>query len=49
MNCAMLSFASAAYRSDKTLLRTYTANLELLDGAQGHPETMFASCNPQPN
>lgn len=37
---SMLSFASAAYQSDKTLLATFTANLELLPGASGHPETM---------
>src|SRR3954447_4603600 len=36
----MLSFGSAAYRADKTLLGTFTANLELLPGATGHPETM---------
>lgn len=36
----MLSMASAAYLADKTLLGTFTANLELLPGAQGHPETM---------
>ena len=36
----MLSFASAAYRPDKTLLGTFTANLQLLPGAAGHPETM---------
>ena len=37
---SMLSFASAAYRADKTLLGTFTANLELLPGAQGDPRTM---------
>lgn len=37
---SMLSFASAAYRTDGTLLGTYSANLETLAGAQGHPETM---------
>jgi hypothetical protein len=37
---SMLSFASAAYRADKTLLGTFTANLETLPGAAGHPETM---------
>jgi hypothetical protein len=37
---SMLSFASAAYQSDKTLLATFTANLELLPGAAGHPDTM---------
>jgi hypothetical protein len=37
---SMLSFASAAYRADKKLLDTFSANLELLDGAAGHPDTM---------
>lgn len=37
---SMLSFASAAYRADKTLLGTFSVNLELLPGAKGHPETM---------
>ena len=37
---SMLSFASAAYLADKTLLGTYSANLELLPGSQGHPKTM---------
>ena len=37
---SMLSFASAAYLADKTLVDTYTANLELLPGAEGHPRTM---------
>ncbi len=37
---SMLSFGSAAYRDDKTLIATFEANLELLDGAQGHPDTM---------
>ena len=37
---SMLSFASAAYRSDKTLIATYEANLNTLPGAQGHPKTM---------
>jgi hypothetical protein len=37
---SMLSFASAAYRPDKTLVSTFSANLELLPGATGHPETM---------
>jgi hypothetical protein len=36
----MLSFASAAYRSDKTLIGTFEANLTTLPGAQGHPKTM---------
>ncbi|HKU88229.1 MAG TPA: hypothetical protein VJP84_00440, partial [Steroidobacteraceae bacterium] len=37
---SMLSLGSAAYLADKTLLGTFTANLDLLPGAQGHPDTM---------
>ena len=37
---SMLSLASAAYLADKTLLGTFSANLETLPGAAGHPETM---------
>jgi hypothetical protein len=37
---SMLSFASAAYQSDKTLLTTFAANLETLPGASGDPRTM---------
>lgn len=37
---SLLSFASAAYRPDKTLVSTFTANLETLPGAAGHPDTM---------
>jgi hypothetical protein len=37
---SMLSVASAAYRADKTLLATFSANLETLPGASGHPDTM---------
>jgi hypothetical protein len=37
---SMLSFGSAAYRADKQLIATFTANLELLPGASGHPDTM---------
>ena len=37
---SMLSFASAAYLADKTLLGTFSANLETLPEASGHPETM---------
>jgi len=37
---SMLSFASAAFRGDKTLLGTFSANLNLLPGAAGHPDTM---------
>jgi hypothetical protein len=36
----MLSFASAAYRANKTLVGTFEANLALLPGAQGDPKTM---------
>ena len=37
---SMLSFGSAAYRADKTLVATFSANLEMLPGASGHTETM---------
>ncbi len=37
---SMLSFASAAYRADKTLLSTYTANLHTLPDANPHPVTI---------
>ena len=37
---SMLSFASAAFQADKTLLGTFTANLQLLPGASGHAKTM---------
>jgi hypothetical protein len=37
---SMLSFASAAFLADKTLVSTFAANLELLPGACGHPDTM---------
>src|SRR5262245_20544924 len=37
---SMLSFGSAAYQRDKTLVARFTANLQLLDGATGHPRTM---------
>src|SRR5207247_2594486 len=37
---SMLSFASAAYRADKKLVGTFTANLETLPGATGDPGTM---------
>jgi hypothetical protein len=36
---SMLSFASAAYRDDKTLLGTFTRNLETLPGAVPDPKT----------
>jgi hypothetical protein len=37
---SLLSFASAAYLADKTLVGTFAANLELLPGARGDPKTM---------
>lgn len=37
---SMLSFASAAYLADKTLIGTFAANLETLPEAQGDPKTM---------
>ena len=37
---SMLSFASAAYRDDKTLVATFEANLTLLPGTIGDPKTM---------
>lgn len=56
---SMLSFGSAAYLADKTLIGTFTANLQTLPGATGHPVTMkwwetqpeaWAACrqDPQP-
>ncbi|HEX4951251.1 MAG TPA: exonuclease [Blastocatellia bacterium] len=37
---SMLSFGSAAYRADKTLISTFAANLETLPEANGDPKTM---------
>src|SRR3954469_3829149 len=37
---SMLSFGSAAYLPDKILVSRFSANLELMPGATGHPETM---------
>jgi hypothetical protein len=37
---SMLSFASAAYLADKTLVDTFYATLETLPRASGHPETI---------
>jgi hypothetical protein len=37
---SMLSFGSAAYTADKKLVGTFSANLELLPAASGHPDTM---------
>jgi hypothetical protein len=56
---SMLSFGSAAYLANKTLVGTFTANLETLPGAEPNPSTMewwgsqpeaWAACriDPQP-
>lgn len=37
---SMLSMASAAFQSDGKLVGTFSANLDCLAGASGHPETM---------
>src|SRR6476620_2783509 len=37
---SMLSFGSAAYLADKTLMGTFEANLETLPGAHGDSKTM---------
>lgn len=37
---SMLSFGSAAYSANKTLIGTFSANLEMLPGAAGDPKTM---------
>ncbi len=37
---SMLSFASAAFTAEKQMVSTFSANLELLDGAKGDPKTM---------
>lgn len=36
---SMLSFGSAAYTADKTLVGTFSANLQTLEGASAHPKT----------
>lgn len=36
---SMLSFASVAYGADKTIVSTYTANLQTLPGSSPHPVT----------
>jgi hypothetical protein len=36
----MLSFGSAAFQADKTMISTFSANLELLPGTSGDPKTM---------
>ena len=56
---SMLSFGSAAYKQDKSLIDTFSANIETLPDAAGDPETMrwwssqpdaWAACraDPQP-
>lgn len=40
MRLNLLSFGSAAYRAEKTLLTTFPANLDTLPDAQGQPDTM---------
>jgi hypothetical protein len=37
---SMLSLGSAAFLADKTVISTFTANLETLPAAMPHPETM---------
>jgi 3' exoribonuclease, RNase T-like len=37
---SMLSIGAAAFREDKTLISTFSANLKLLPGAAGDPKTM---------
>jgi hypothetical protein len=37
---SMLSLGAAAYRANKTLISTFSVNLETLPGAVGHPDTM---------
>ena len=37
---SMLSVGSAAYLADKTIIDTFSANLETLKGATAHPKTM---------
>ena len=54
---SMLSLGSAAYTADKQLLSTFSANLQTLPEARGHPATMtwwqgqpeaWAACRHQP-
>ncbi|QDT39567.1 3'-5' exoribonuclease domain-containing protein [Stratiformator vulcanicus] len=54
---SMLSLGSAAYLADKSLVNTFEVNLDLLDGASGHPDTMkwwktqpdaWAACRTEP-
>ncbi len=37
---SMLSIGSAAFTADGEMISTFSANLEPLEGARGHPETM---------
>lgn len=37
---SMLSFGSAAYTADKRLIDTFSANLQTLPEASGHPDTL---------
>jgi hypothetical protein len=37
---SMLSFGSAAFSGDGKLIKTFERNLETLEDAQGHPDTM---------
>ena len=37
---SMLSFASAVYTHDKQLIATFEANLETIEGADAHPDTI---------
>ncbi len=37
---SMLSLGSAAFRADKTLVATFSVNLETLPGAAAHPDTL---------
>ncbi len=37
---SMLSFGSAAYQADKSLIATFSANLALLPDTVGHPDTL---------
>ena len=37
---SMLSLGSAAYLADKTLVSTFTVNLECLPEAEAHPDTL---------
>ena len=37
---SMLSIGSAAYTADEQLIATFTANLDTLPSASGHPDTM---------